>query len=281
MSRFQYGGVFLLIFIAYLALAGGYRKVDWKRFGLGIVAAIVVASPWLLFNYQSFGDPVGGPAHQATGDLGFDPRAAVMYFPYALVVMGFAAPFVLLGAYRSFKSRILVKKNMFLFLALVGVFVVQFVVFGKVAEERYLLPMLPAAAVLGGLGLASVSKKRAKIASYVFVALVSIGLIAGAYGALYLKDYPRYNETKDAVEFLKENCPSPVMGNSFTQVWYYADYVNVPLLQDRAGIESAKSRGVECVLVSLYETPFRNDLAGSGLVEKAFQSGKVSVYRIL
>lgn len=277
MTRFQYGGILIILFIAYLFYTRKFSNVFTKYFFLGIVAALAIASPWLIFNLQSFGNLLGGPVHQATTDLGFNPFVAYLYIPYLFIIIGSVIPFVFYGIYKSYKHH-----RLFLLLAFLAIFLTQFFVFGKVAEERYLLPIIPVAALLGAIGFLALYDRFKKISLYSFTVLLAINLLIGLAGISFFMNLDRYNETREAVLSLKENCESPIMSNSFTHVWYYADYENIPVKSSQTeSINLAKERGVSCIMFSEYEAPFIDYFEGSGGLETVFKNKRLTVYRIL
>lgn len=274
LARFQYGGVLLFLFVAYLVISKGYKRLSKLNFVYGVIASLLLASPWILFNLENYGSPLGAPASQASTDLGFSLSTAYLYFPYLFIVLGTVVPFVFYGLYKTWRM-----KNVLLLLGFFAVFLVQFFVFGKVAEERYLLPILPASVVIGAIGFFELQKRHRKIVNYAFVSLIILGVGLGVFGANYYHEYPRYNDTKEAVVFLKENCSSPVMSNSFTHVWYYAGYENIPIQSsEEKSLGLSKKRGVSCILFSKYEVPFNDYFEGSINVKKIFSNGGTSVY---
>ena len=278
--RFQYGGLLFVFFVVYLVISipsRSWKNLLTKNFLIGVVVGILIFAPWAAFNMVNFGSPIGGASHQASTDLGFNPSVAYLYVPYLAIILGSTIPFVAFGIYKNLN-----RKNLFVISAFAVVFLTQFFVFGKVAEERYLLPVLPAAALLATMGYFALKKHYKKLTVYTFAAFMLINIAAGFYGVNLFQEYPRYTETKDAVEFMIENCSSPVMSNSFTQVWYYSGFENVPLRPDRQdSLDLAREKGTECILVSNYETPFNDILSDSNEVQEIYDAGSVVVYRVL
>jgi 4-amino-4-deoxy-L-arabinose transferase-like glycosyltransferase len=282
MARFQYGGVLAILFLAYV----GYETLGKRNFKfvgpsllVGIALGAALISPWLFFNYENYGNLLGGPGHQASTDLGFNPEVSWLYFPYVLTIVGFSIPLVLIGLYKSYRS-----KEFFIFFAFVLIFLSQFFVFGKVAEERYLFPLLPISAVAAALGFASVKRKLGKVPNYILAFILVANAAAGVYAIDVYHDNPRYNDTKEAVMFIEENCTSPVMSNSFTHVWYYADYENVPLRPSaEETLSLARLENVSCIMVSMYEAPFDDPLNQSEEVQKLFESenGQIKIYSLI
>lgn len=275
LSRFQYGGVLLILFAAYAMVTRSYGNLLRPHLAYGILVAVLLSSSWLMLNVQNYGNPLGGAEHQAGTDLGFVLSTAALYLPYTLVVVGSVIPFVLYGLYVCVKRR-----DALPVLGFVLIVAVQMAVFGKVSEERYLLPLVPFAVLLAYAGFADLRKKWPRLATYAMVGLLLANFAVGYYGVSYYQTYARYGDTKDAVLFAKDNCSSPIMSNSFTQVWYYSGYDNVPLSAAPSDVQSVKTAGGNCIIVSGWEAPFKDDVAGSGLATKIFGKGELAVYRI-
>lgn len=284
-TRYQFGGLIALSSLAYLIFSRNIRKILDRRFVYGILAALIVASPWIYSNYSLTGNPIGGPIHQGSSDTGFVLQNAIYYIPYALIVIGMLVPFMVYGIIRTPKLM----DNMPLFF-LASIFIIQFFVFGKVAEERYMLPILPFVAVFAGIGYQSLAgnKKKIygikinKISKLAFLILLVGNVVASAYAVSVYSDYPRYVETKQAAMFMLENCKSPVMSNSFTQIWYYTGFENIPYLEDRQERSGLiEKHGVSCVLVSRYESPYRDLLEEEPGFEEVLELDGLRVYKVL
>lgn len=280
LARFQYGfllGAFLVAIGAYEILRNGKLQLDWNLV-IGALVALAAISPWALLNMSNYGTPLGGAAHQAGTDVGFDLSAAIFYVPYSFIIVGLFVPFMAYGKYLAFKE-----KNAFLLLSLGAVFAAQFFVFGKIVEERYALPILPAAAVLAAIGFYGFRKRFGNMASLAMLSLMLVSAVAG-YGAYSLyQGYDRYEETKAAVIFMKENCSPPVMSNSFAQIWNYWEpgLENIPVQPDLyKSLEKAGERSVTCILFSRYESPRTDVFEGTPYVDRVFNIGGVSVYRL-
>jgi len=278
LTRFQYGALAAAVFLVCLVLSGGYRQLISRKFLLGCAAAALLLSPWALLNIENYSTPLGGAAHQAGTDIGFNPSSAVFYVPYSILIIGLFLPFVAYGKYVAFKER-----NTFLLASLSTIFIFQFFVFGKIVEERYALPILPVASVIAALGFYGFRKRFGKIASLAMVSLMLVSAVAG-YGAYAMyQGYERYNETKAGVMFMKGNCSPPVMSNSFAHVWNYwgTGIENVPIQPDLyKSLERAGERFVTCIMFSGYEYPNMDPFYGTPYVERIFNIGKVSVYRL-
>ncbi|MBI4894354.1 MAG: glycosyltransferase family 39 protein [Candidatus Aenigmarchaeota archaeon] len=276
LSRFQYGFLIVVFFVAYVLFSGTYRKFAAPGLLLGCLAAAAVASPWILMNMANYGSPLGGAERQAGTDAGFDPSSAVFYVPYFFLIAGLYAPLVLYGLYRAVKS-----KDMFLVMSFAVVFAAQFLVFGKIVEERYLLPLLPASLILAAAGFFGMAKGDRRLMGIVLIAIM-LGSLALGYGAVSVyQNNARYDDSKDAAFFVKENCSSPVMSNSFVHVWYYTGYENIPLQKDiYASLEAMGDRSANCIMFSEYEAPFTDPFRGTPYVKTAFESSGVTVYKL-
>lgn len=276
LSRFQYGLLIVVFFAAYILFSKNYRKILTPKFLLGCVIAAAVASPWILMNVVNYGSPLGGAERQAGTDAGFEISSAVFYVPYFFLVAGLYAPFVLYGLYMSFKS-----KDSFLVVAFAVVFLTQFLVFGKIVEERYMLPMLPATLVLAAVGFFGMNKKQNGVPAIAMIALMVGSVVLGYLAVDMYQNSARYSDTRDASVFLRENCSSPVMSNSFSHVWYYTGYENLPVQGDlHASLELIESRQARCIMFSEYEAPFVDMFQGEPSVKLVFESPGVSVYRL-
>jgi 4-amino-4-deoxy-L-arabinose transferase-like glycosyltransferase len=278
LTRFQYGfllGIFLVALLAYEILKKNKLNVSWEL-AAGSLIAFSIFSPWAILNVSNYGTPLGGATHQAGTDTGFDISAAIFYVPYSFIVFGLFVPFVVYGKYLAYRE-----KKTFLLICLGSVFISQFFVFGKIVEERYILPILPVVCVLSSIGFYGFRKIFGKIASFTMISIMIMSAVVG-YGIynLYLGN-DRYEETRAAVIFMSQNCSSPVMSNSFSQVWYYSGFENIPLGSDiYKSLEKAGEKLVTCIMFSGYEAPFDDFFHNTPYVDNIFNIGKVSVYKL-
>jgi 4-amino-4-deoxy-L-arabinose transferase-like glycosyltransferase len=277
LSRFQYGFLIVVFFVSYVLFSKTYKKFLAPGFLLGCLIAAAVASPWIVMNNTNYGSPLGGAERQAGTDAGFEISSAVFYVPYFFLIAGLYAPFVFYGLYRAVKKR-----ETFLVMSFMVIFAAQFLVFGKIVEERYLLPILPSALVLASIGFFDMNRKQKKTTTTALIVLI-LGSLAIGYGAVNIyQNYARYDDSKNAAVFVKENCNSPIMSNSFVHIWYYTNYENLPLQKDLyASLELMKSRRANCIMFSTYEAPFEDKFYDTPYVKLVFETPGVNVYNIV
>jgi len=277
LSRFQYGFLIVVFFIAYALFSKTYKNFLTPKFLLGCALAALVASPWILMNISNYGSPLGGAERQAGTDAGFEISSAVFYVPYFFLIAGLYAPFVFYGLYRAVKT-----KEYFLVLSFVVVFAAQFLVFGKIVEERYILPMLPTTLILASIGFFGINKSQRKAAAAIMIVLMA-GSMAIGYGAAGIyQNSDRYGGSKEAAVFVKDNCSSPIMSNSFVHVWYYTGYRNIPLGDGLyESLEVAGRNVVVCILFSTYEAPREDFFYGTPYVNLVHDADGVRVYKLV
>lgn len=265
-----------VVFVVFLIFTKKFELLKSRYFFIGILAGLLVLSPWLIYNAQNYGSILGSPLHQASTDAGFNLSQAVMYIPDLFVILGPLFPFVFLG------MKFVIDKKQFVLPALfVSFFLAQFFVLGKVAVDRYLVPVLPYAAIFSGIALEKLfHSKWKKVAKYAFTILLAVGLVIGVYSTISYGSSPRYVDTKQAVLWMKENCNSPVISNGFTYVWYYSGFENLPLLNETQTYQLAKGNNVTCIMFSRYE-PYVADFFQNSTQFTLLKSfGMVSVYRL-
>ena len=266
----------LTIFLAFVFLTKKFDLIANRFFFLSIATTLLVLSPWFIFNLENFGNILGGPLHQASGDAGFVIAQAVLYFPYLLIILGPLFPFVFVGA-----KYLLDRKQIVLPMLFLVFFFTQFFVLGKVAEERYLFPILPFAGLLVGVSLEKFLRSKWKqLVTTLFVFLLAIGFLGGIYLVNLFGNLPRYVEMKQAVLWAKENCTAPIVSNGFTYVWYYAEFENIPLLNKEKTIELVSARNVECIIFTPYEPFSENFLPDVEDFEPTKSFGKVLIYKV-
>jgi 4-amino-4-deoxy-L-arabinose transferase-like glycosyltransferase len=266
----------VVIFVVFIFLARKLEIIRNKFFFLGIFVGILIMLPWFVFNFQTYTNIFGGALHQASSDAGFIFSQAVLYFPYLFIVLGPLFPFTFIGIKHQFDKKQIVLPGLFFVF-----FFTQFFILGKVAEERYLFPILPFAILLTGLGWHKISlKKMWSTSNYILAALLFIAFIGGIYLALLFGNFPRYIEMKQAVLWVKENCTSPVVSNGFTYVWYYAGFENLPLLDKEKTIELISKRDVKCIIFTPYEPFSENFLQNTKEFELVKSFGNVLIYKV-
>ncbi len=276
LTRYQYGALLIILLLSYVLLSRKIKILVDRNFAVGIIVALLVIAPWIIFNLNVFGNPIGGSAHQASSDLGFNPSVTLLYIPYLFVVLGTSFPLVLYGIYKVRNN-----KNWILILAGIAIlFLAQIFVFGKVAEERYLVHILPLAFLVGAAGTVTILKKYKKIGTYIFISLMLANIFIGFYFASVFANYPRYAEAKSSIMWTKDNCNSPVMSNSKTQVWYYSGFESVPLRPDlNSSLEIAVKHSVNCVMVTLFEAPYVDPFANQDDFKVGFRTDKTIIYK--
>ena len=277
LTRFQYGALILILFISYIIISKNYKIFLNKNFLLGILISLLIFSPWALQNIENYGNFIGGASKQASFDLGFNPSQAILYFPYFFIIIGSIFPFTFYGIYKKFN-----KKNILIIAGIIIIFITQFIIFGKTAEERYLLPILPIATILTIMGYSNLCnkyKKHKKLINYFFVILLLINISIGFYGVNLFQELPKYNETKNGSIFLKENCNSPIISNSYRQIRYYTNFEILPLFDEiNKSLKFARERGVNCIMINVHEPPFINILEKSDKVIEIYNVGKIKIY---
>lgn len=254
-TRYPYGLILVVFYLAMLAFERKPRMFFNKEFAIGLVVALVVATPWLLYNYQSFGNILGGPLHQGGSDVGFDIQGGSYYITYLIEVIGLAFPFVLYSLIKDRRDR----KMLPFIIGLAVVFLVQFLVFSRIPEERYILPVLPFASVLFASGYGHMLKWKGKIVTYVLIALMVLNAAAAIYLTNQFDNLPKYVDSNDAALWMKQNCGPVLMGNIHTPVYYFTGSDPIqPAFDAAIDRDIIMSRNVSCVVVSLTEAPYKN-----------------------
>jgi 4-amino-4-deoxy-L-arabinose transferase-like glycosyltransferase len=270
LTRFQYGAL-ATMFLAVLLVKWFFteRRLSESKesmYKMGVVAAAMFSV--FLAAYT------GGAGHQASTDVGFG-QGSLLYIPYVFMMAGLFTPFVLYGLYRTHGTG-----EHFLIIAFFSIITAQMIFFGKVAEERYMLPILPVCAVLAAIGFRDLARHFGRIVPMFMVAVMILSVVAGGAAWYHYKNLGKYNETMEAVGFMKENCSSPVMSNSFSQVWYQTGFKNLPVQSDiYKSLELMGERGATCVMFSKHEAPFNDFFDGGPYARLVFESGGVSVYK--
>ncbi len=276
LARYPYGILLVVFYVVTLILERHTRFFFNQNILAGIALTLAIASPWLLFNYETYGDLFGGPAHQGSTDIGFDYQRASWYVPYLFIVVGATFPFMLYGLFRNIRER----KLIYFLLGFFVIFLVQFFVFGRSVEERYILPILPFAAILVASGYSNLLKWKEKIVKYIFVALMIVNIIAAAYLTYIFSTLPKYSDTRSAILWIKENCGPVIFGNVFTPVYQITGYDVIPATSDsEKDNQTIKDRNVNCVIVSAHESPYKDFFRNNFNAEKK-TFGNVFVYKI-
>jgi 4-amino-4-deoxy-L-arabinose transferase-like glycosyltransferase len=275
LARYPYGFLLAVFFAAALLFEKKLKSVANYNMLIGVGLAVLIAAPWFLFNYESYGTLIGGPVHQGSTDVGFDYTRATWYVPYMLIVAGATFPLMIYGMMKNFHDR----KLLFFLGGFFVVFLVQFFVFGKSVEERYILPILPFATILAVSGYEQLLKwnKRTK---YVLVAMVALNIIAAAYLVDTFSVLPKYSETYDALAWMKGNCGPVIFGNVFTPTYNaLGTSVIPPAFDQTADSQTIRDREVDCAIVSEHESPYADFFVDEYDSEKV-SFGKVHVYKI-
>lgn len=281
LTRYPYGILIGAIVVAYLVFAHMRKQLPGPKV-TGIVASFIlglmVISPWLLYNYDSFGNILGGPLHQGTSDAGFNALNSYMYIVYMAAVIG---PPIMLCVYclvRGLKNKIL----MYPLIGIGVVFLIQFFLFSKVVEERYMLPVLPFSIVIAVIGYAMMKsdKNFRKFQNHFLVGVVVLNIAATGYLVSAYSSVDKYEDSKMASEWAKANCGDNLAGNIFSQPYYITGKRVVASDPENIEIDREKFRGlgVSCVIVSEHESPFRDYYSESGYDRTSF--GRVHVYKI-
>lgn len=276
LARYPYGILLGAFLVAILILERKWKFSFDQNILASIAIAIAIAAPWFLFNFQSYGDVLGGPAHQGSTDVGFDYQRASWYFPYLFIVVGATFPFMLYGLLKNIKER----KLVYFLLGFSVVFLVQFFVFGRSVEERYILPILPFASILVVSGYYHMLKWRRNLVRYAFVALMVVNILGAAYLTYLFSNLPKYSDTREAALWVKDNCGSAVMGNLFTPIYQTTGHEVFPVTLDPVKDNKIiKEKNINCIIVSLHESPYRDFFRNDFNAEKK-TFGNVIVYKI-
>lgn len=279
-ARYSFG--FLLIPTILITLV--FRKKFYilfnKNLFFGIILSLAIASPWFLFNLQISGNLIGSALHQASTDVTSSISSAISFTRSVLPVIGAFSPFVLYGIYAILKN----KKYILPLILLFALFILQISLFGKFAEERYLIHILPFSGIIMAFGVQDLLKKinRKKLVTYLFVLFTLINIGTSLYVTNFYANLPKYIETKKVSLWAKDNCSSPVMSNDFTHIWFYTDFTNIPYSSDKdLRNELIQRYNVSCVIVNKFESPYSDNLETNGVFEKIFSTNNTVVYKII
>lgn len=276
LARYPYGVILGIFFIITLIIEKKFKLIFNYKMLIGLAITILIALPWLFYNYQSYGDFLGGPAHQGSTDIGFVYERASWYVPYLFMIAGATFPLMIYGLLKNIRER----KLVYFLLGFFTIFLIQFFVFGKSVEERYMLPILPFVTILAISGYDHISLKWKKYVKYIFIAMIVINLFVAFYLVQIFSNLPKYSETQEALLWVKENCGPVIMGNVFTPTYNILgkDVVPVTLDPNKDNIV-LKERNVDCVIVSLHESPYE-DFFSSNIDAEKFSFGKVFIYKV-
>lgn len=214
----KYTGALLLVpvFVAHLLRRDAPTRVHVGRFAISValaVLAFVVTSPFVLLDGLEAAKDVGAERrHMALGHFGGDARATWLY--YASVLFGDVVSIpaavaamcgiVLFAVLRRERSVVVLASFVVAYLIVVSTWAMK--------ADRYLLPLIPALAVLAGAALAAASRTLNVSQLRVPSRLLSVTLVlvvlapdivryAGNVGSFH--DDPR----TDAREWLDANVP--------------------------------------------------------------------------
>jgi len=276
LARYPYGVLLAAFFVAVLIFGKKIRFLLNQNILAGVAIALVIAAPWLFYNLETYGDIFGGPLHQGGTDAGFDYQKASWYFPYLFMIAGATFPFMLYGFMKNVRER----KLVYAIVGLVTIFLVQFFVFGKSVEERYILPALPFVLLLTVSGYEALVKRYKNTARYAFIALVVVNVLGAAYLTYTFSNLPRYSDADDAAVWVRDNCRSPIFGNLFTPIYNVAGFdVTTPTFDLERDAQTIADNKVNCVVVSAYESPYIDFFANETYLEKK-SFGNVFVYKV-
>lgn len=290
LTRYQFGAHLIFLFSSFIILALFHQKtyiirklfeiynlnkeIKIRYILLGGLIGLLLQAPWFYYNYINFRNIYGSAYSQASTDVGFS-SSFYLYFFYIFEILGFLFLFVFHSIYVNIKRK---KIDLITFGFLV-IFLSQVIFLSKVAKDRYLLPVIPFAALLFAFSFEYFEKKRKEIRKIFYILLI-LSVLGGLYGSYIYLNNPRYIETKKALDYANTVCRNPIMSNVFTSVWRYTDFENIPYTSD-SSIQrtSIEKHNVSCIVVSLYEAPFADILRDSKDFTLINQYGKLFIYK--
>ncbi len=276
LTRYPYG----ILLIAFVVLALLFQKSVRQflcRYSLvGLVLAVLIAAPWMAYNQTNYGTLLGGPAKQGSADIGFDFLKGTWYIPYAAIVLGATFPFAVYGFFRSIRER----KNVLMLIGVAVIFLVQFAMFSKTVEERYILPVLLFATMLSVFGYDNMRGRMGKWVGYALVGMLILNALAAVYAVNLFAHLPKYSDTRDALLWVKDNCDGELLANLHTPVYNILgrDALH-PTFTDDGDRKIVESRNVRCVIATSYEAPYKDFFQNLSSGEKV-SFGKINVYKI-
>lgn len=276
LTRYPYGVLLLVFIVVALLFQRSVRQFLCRYTLVGFLVAILLAAPWVMYNHANYGTLLGGPAKQGSADIGFDFLKGTWYIPYAAIIIGATFPFAVYGFFRSMKER----KHILMFIGVAVVFLVQFAIFSKTVEERYILPVLIFATMLSVFGYESMRGKMGKWVAYMLIAMFAMNSVAALYVTDLFANLPRYSDTQDALLWVRDNCSGELLANLHTPVYNVLgrDALH-PTFTDDGDRDIVESRGVGCVIATSYEAPYRDFFQNISTGERhAF--GKINVYKM-
>lgn len=277
LTRYPYGIILFVFVVIALLYKRSIRDFLCKHTAVGFAAALLIAVPWFAYNMDNYGTLLGGPAKQGSADVGFDFMKGTWYIPYAAIVIGATFPFAVYGFFRSLKER----KHMLMFIGVAVVFLMQFFIFSKTVEERYILPVVIFSTILSAFAYDSMRSRGGKWVTYVLVGMLIVNSIAAIYVTNLFSNLPKYSDTQDALEWVRDNCNGPILANLQTPLYNVLgrDALH-PTYTDEGDRRIVEENNVTCVIASSYEAPYRDFFQNTSMGEVRAFGGKINVYKM-
>ncbi len=259
-----------LVAFAYFWRNGKLKALAGKWALAGIAAFALAFVPYLWFSQALTGDAFKLLAEfframigVRQGSLGL-PDKIPSYFLALPFVLAFASPLFALGAWKL-RER-LAEKNVFFVSAAVIVIVTVMEVWGlfNFALLRYIVAVVPFAAMMTGAYVAEGHGKRMKATAALLIALNAAASLAAVYYAA--TNYQKHEAYAEAGKFAAQYCADKTVFTNVPAV--FTHFLHRPVGYDAADTAGGIRSG--CVFVSGYDAfPFERDF-DRGAYDKAY-----------